>query len=309
MPSPLVQFGKNAVNKIKPYVQDATNVVNKLKPYANLIASGITLAAGVTLAVEGVLNRTDLDNNDLKFPYDLPDYYMTLYFERYSRPSIFDSAFTIPAGGIHLPIPNNLVDSQTVTYNTASLGPGYGAAIAELDAKKNNAADYGNAIVGSAEGLAIGGAAGAAAGVTGSDLVSKVTTQTAGKALNPFLTVFFESPAFKEHTFTWKLTPRRIEESYAIKDIIKRFKTSMLPSLAGSSGGALFSYPDIVEIQLYPNDAYLYKFKKCVIKNMSVNYAPGNTPAFFKNSNAPTEVQITLNLQEIEMWTQKDFAG
>jgi hypothetical protein len=269
-------------------------------------ALGFTAAgAAAYLAAQGGTERLDIQNSDLSFPGDLPPYYMTLFFEKYERPSIFDPPFVKPTGGIRLPIPNNLIDSQSVTYNTEPLGAGYGSALAQADkflhGEKTASAGWSAAI-----NAIKGGIVGAGAAAAGS--AASVYTQTFGKALNPFLTVFFETPTFKEHTFTWKLTPTNIDESNTIKDIVKRFKTSMLPSVVTSSGGSLFSYPDIVDIALYPDDAWLYKFKKCVIKNMTVNYAPGNTPSFFK-SQAPTEVQIILNLQEIEIWKQDDFTG
>jgi hypothetical protein len=62
-------------------------------------------------------------------------------------------------------------------------------------------------------------------------------------------------------------------------------------------------------INLSPDDSFLYKFKPCVVESMSVNFAAGGQPSFFKNSNAPTEVQIDINFLEIEYWLKEDVEG
>jgi hypothetical protein len=128
----------------------------------------------------------------------------------------------------------------------------------------------------------------------------------AGVAANPFLTLLFKSPTFKTHTFSWKLAPNNIEESVQLQKIVNMFRKHMLPSLANSGGGTLLSYPDIVQVNLFPNEEFLYKFKPCIVESMSVNFAPTSSPSFFKNSNAPTEVQLSINLKEIEYWLQDD---
>jgi hypothetical protein len=39
---------------------------------------------------------------------------------------------------------------------------------------------------------------------------------------------------------------------------------------------------------------------------MSVNFAPNSGPSFFKRTNAPTEIQFSIQLKEIEYWVQSD---
>jgi hypothetical protein len=214
----------------------------------NLKAAGGVAAVGV---LAGILynipkNRINVNNNDLSFPLDFPngkDPFMSLQFNQYQRPNVRSTPFLSIAGAIRLPIPNNLIDNQSVTYNTEPMGAAAGSAFNELSKGSTGS------IADTAQGVILGAAQGIYKTATNS------ATQLSGTAINPFLTVFFESPAFKEHTFTWKLTPRNDQESTRLKDIIKKFKASMLPSLAGSRipGGQLFSYPDVVEIKLNPS--------------------------------------------------------
>lgn len=124
------------------------------------------------------------------------------------------------------------------------------------------------------------------------------------------MSVSFETPQFKTHRFSWKLVPRDQVESNSIKNIITTIKKAMLPGVKNLGGviqnNLLFDYPDIVEIFLTPNE-YTYNFKRCVVKSFNVNYAPGNSPAFYRGSNAPVAVDIVIELQEIEYWTKADM--
>ena len=92
---------------------------------------------------------------------------------------------------------------------------------------------------------------------------------------------------------------------------VPQFHTGLPQTLVGGAGegGALMGYPSIANIQLFPSDEYLYKFKPAVIESMQVNFAPGNTPGFFKNSQAPTEVLLTIQVKEIVYWLAEDVAG
>ena len=132
---------------------------------------------------------------------------------------------------------------------------------------------------------------------TAASVLSGITT-------NPFQVVLFKSPEFRRHTFSWRLVPRNLDESERIKNLVDVFKYHSLPGL--SPGAVFFSYPEVLEIKFRPTDKYLYKFKPCVVRNVSINYAP-NSPSFYRSSNAPTAVQITISLQEIEIITKADY--
>lgn len=83
----------------------------------------------------------------------------------------------------------------------------------------------------------------------------------------------------------------------------------MLPDYAGSSGGTLLTYPNIVQITISVNDPnyFTYVFKPAVIQSFNVNFAPSGQPSFFGNTRAPTEVEIQMQILEIEYWLSSDF--
>jgi hypothetical protein len=250
---------------------------------------------------------------DLMFPGDLIDpsanrnSYIAIQFQKYERRSIFNQPFLSAIGGIRLPIPNQLSENQQVDYQPAEASsPAVGAGIEQ-------GLRGGNGFVGSiASGVManLGARAGQAAAAIAGSLTGATTAemlQLGGLAQNPFLTVLFKSPVFKKHQFSWKLAPNNPQESNTIRDIINTFKSNMLPAMAPNAGGTLLTYPNIAVISLYPDETFLYKFKPCVIESMNVNYAVGGQPSFFKGTNAPTIVQIDINLLEIEYWLKEDI--
>jgi hypothetical protein len=307
-------------------------IVSKLVAGAKLVdrnSALIKAGVGGALAVGGafligkaMLQTPDAQKNskykgDLQFPLDLVDsssdrnFFMTIQFMEYQRRSIFNQPFLQAIGGIRLPIPNNLVDTTKVTYGEEGSDSAQGAGI-EAGLKGGNAQGGGGGFVGGLASAAAGALAGKAVS-TAANLASGLTgvstgqgLQLGGLAQNPFLTVLFKSPTFKRHSFKWRLMPNNQQESDIIKNIIETFRSNMLPAMAPSAGGTLLTYPNMAQISLYPNESYLYKFKPCVIESMSVNFAAAGSPSFFKGSNAPTAVEISIDFLEIEYWLKED---
>jgi hypothetical protein len=64
----------------------------------------------------------------------------------------------------------------------------------------------------------------------------------------------------------------------------------------------------MVEIMLVPKQLNeLITFKKCLVKSVSVNYAPAGLPSFFKGTQEPTMIQLEIQLLETEIQTAKDY--
>lgn len=245
----------------------------------------------------------------LTFPKDIErQHFMSFRFVKYVKRNINDRKTIEDKRFITLPIPNNLVDSFSVSYENEQLGPvlgGFGEAFTGGGA---------GPIVDAAAAAALQGAAGYAGRLnigglnvfgSGSNVLSAASALS-GVAINPFLTVVFKNPQFKTHNFTWKLIPRNKKESDEIRKIIAAIKYHMTPGLLTQSG-VFFTYPEMVIIKLHPNDDYTYKFKPCVLKTFDVNYAPAGAPSFYWYNGAPTAVEIKMSLQEIEYFTKLDY--
>jgi hypothetical protein len=250
----------------------------------------------------------------LYFPSDLNDSnvpYMSMDFSSYTRRSIYEQPFFRDIMRIRLPIPSNLVEQTSVSYDkSAELGSVAGSVVDTLSPNAGGTAGR------NAGAIASGVAVGAIRNVTtGAERLSGLPIGAAASSLtgitpNPFQTVLFKSPDFRAHTFAWKFSPTSSEESETLYNIINTFKYHSLPGLLGS-GGVLFSYPEILKINFQPANAtrFLYQFKPCVVESITVNFTPANGPSFFRDTLAPTAVEFTIRVQEVEIWTKSDIRG
>ncbi len=279
------------------------------------IFRGIGAAGGVGVLLNTIDKLKKQEFNDflsggnLTFPNDLESarYYVSLKFEKYQRRSIFDTFTTTAIGGIRLPLPGSgsMVDSQSVSYEQVSNkdSPVIGAAIEGYLSGGGNAKLSAQSAA-AAKAVAVG--IGQTNNILGNNAGEQVL-QLGGLAQNPFLTVLFNAPNFKRHRLSWRLAPNNLQETQTLRNIITKIRYHMLPDLAPGSAGSLLTYPDMCMIQFHPDDSYLYKFKPCVVESFSVNYAPGQNPAMFWRSDAPSEITFSIDFLEIEYWLKKDI--
>lgn len=310
-----------------------TNILNDLE-IAGVITAAVGTAALVATAAEvyslsGSTNATDYTNSQTTvYPTDLlssssanNDFCMKFDFYQYQRPTIFSNVFTKPFGTIVLPIPTNIVDHQSIGYvDSDPTNPALGAALdGMVGSYRNNQANWmASAVESLGPALYGAGTAGAVGGATnilntlgktvGLGNAANRIFQTSGLAVNPYLTVLFTAPTFKRHTFIWKFMPNNLQESNTIKYIINKFKYHQLPDTNQATAGSLLQYPDVVRPTIIPQ-GYVYSFKHCVIQDSIANYAPGTTPSFVGSSNAPSAIEFTIQLLEIEYFLKRDMVN
>lgn len=254
-------------------------------------------------------------SGSIYFPSDLQNFPMwtSLSFYEYKAPGFGEQTILTDKGTIRLPLPNMLVDSQGVQYDTAAAGLIAGAALNGMSGSRGV-----SAAAGALGGAAVGGAAawasslanrvgnlGPADGRTAS--LADLALQQGGVAANPFLTIMFKQPEFKRYQLSWKLSPVNVNESAKIADIIQTLKYNQLPGQIGSFGGSLLTYPNIIQITVSGNQYFPLEFKPAVIEHFDINYTPSGQPSFFDTSFAPTEVEIRLSIMEIEYWLKEAY--
>lgn len=267
-------------------------------------------SAGARRYMGNYMYPSDLVNTDIG-----RSAYISFKFKSYERRSIFAQPFLRALGGITLPLPASLQDATSVNWTASTPGAqssAVGAAIEQLIAP-GEGNQYGGSTNAFKESVMSKLGAGAAAGAAAygasqiSDMLGGGGAQALalkGIAQNPFMTMLFQSPNFKSHSFSWVFAPRNQQESLMIAQIIEAFKFNMLPGLAAGTAGTFFSIPNIADISLYPANKYLYRFKPCAVKSVTADYAP-NGPSFFIDSFAPTHISLSIEFQEIEMWTKE----
>lgn len=249
----------------------------------------------------------------LQFPLDLSRNFMVFVFSnRYQENPVVkrkkqDTAY------IYLPIPNNLIEQFGMSYSQKDLGV---LGILEETGVLNQStlADLSNKMTafGAAEGVGkktvetvaspsgmVAAARTVASTLPGAENAVNAIDRATGTILNPYSALQFEGVTLRKHNFTFRCSPNSQSESIVLQKIIQTFKERMHPR----RNGLLYEFPDQCKI-LFASP-FTYPIRDCYLENMSVNYAPQGSPAFFKQGQYPTEIEISLSFGEIEPITRE----
>lgn len=243
---------------------------------------------------------------DYIFPKDLnSDYFMNIVFYEYRRDDLNSIGSTNRLASMRLPIPNNLVDNYGANYSEESLNT-------LLSAGTNEALE------GDIGGLLGVGALAALKGITGasqnpvvsglSNSLGPIASAMTGLSLNPFLTVMFKSPQYKQYQFSWRLYAKNNQEAQDISDMVTLTRYHMSPDRSVGVGGAILSWPSLVKCEISAKGSELYPFKYGVIKDCSFNFAPDGNPSFFKDGR-PTAVDFHITIQEVEYFLKSSMGS
>lgn len=259
-----------------------------------------------------------------RYPSNLPDrVQMIIKIGRYDSQVALgaEGAKVIHDTSIALPIPSSLLDTLGLDYNTIGLGMFGGPAAGAIDrvagavmngngvaGMYNNALSatrseisrlYNNGDVGNISQAIISRAINAVSGSLGAAF-----NLSNGATPNPHIAVNFNNVRLRTFNFSWKFSPNSQTESQELVDIINVLQKRSLPE----KKGVLLEYPSQCQLQIYPAPfGDLFKFKPCVIENISVNYAPTGIPSFFVDTQLPTEIDLSISLQEIVIRTASDY--
>jgi hypothetical protein len=231
---------------------------------------------------------------------------------------------TIFSQNIFLPMPAQLQTGYGVNYQNAELG-GQGAAAvkatgATIAAAAQDASVSGNVQklieagqsvmdnfgLDSVTGALKTGGEFAAREYVATNEIGRAGASVANFASNPYQAVFFTSPNFRTHSFSYTLFAKNKQESDSIRQIIRAFKTAMLPGLPRT--GMFFSYPKVFEIE-FRHDDYLFEIGTSALTQFDVNYHGEGTASYFDETKAPTNVQISMSFQELNILTSEDVDG
>ena len=220
---------------------------------------------------------------------------------------------------IQLPMPSNIGDTNQVNWGDDTLNPlaAFGAEQignvlqggdflkGSIDAIKNAAKTAENvATLGGGQDLLVNYFKSTlinqfGANTTPEGLLSRGT----GSVLNPNLELLFSGVNLRSFVFDFDFTPRNLEESNVVKQIIRIFKQSMAPKTGGDTDGAgLFIKAPNVFLLKYKTGSgdhpYLNKFKPCALINMGMNYTGSGSYTTYADK---TPVHMKLNLQFTEL--------
>lgn len=231
-------------------------------------------------------------------------------------------------GTIILPMPSNIEDSNSVSYDgdslntltanaldgvTTLMGADIGAFIkdpstAGLDAdKRAKLGDVATKLFSqNTKDLVMAQLAVQAVNIFGANTsIQSLLSRSQGKILNPNMELLFNNVTLRTFRFSFKMTPRDENESVQVKAIIRSLKRNM----AAKRADLFLETPNIFELQYKKGNLahpFLHKFKQCALSDMSVNYTGENVYASY-NDGTPISVILNLTFKELVPIYQSDY--
>lgn len=241
-------------------------------------------------------------------------YRMTIGIADYQRSSWEQIGDLSPIAKIALPLPIKIVDRQQVLWDAQSLGA-FGPMVGGSPVTRALGGDFSGA-AGALTGSAIAAGVGLTSAVGGqiADAGLGAIQASIGVAVNNFLTIMLKGPAYKTHTFTWKISPTTAADSEKLSNVYKILSSAGSVSLASYTGSAFFNYPKIFQLNFEHSgdQAFgfkrLFQFKKSVLTSATWDFTPMNSPAFYGKTKAPESVEFTLEFTELEYWLANDYS-
>jgi len=300
-----------------------------------VVAGGVAAlaGAGVTLAslAGGGISPDKFSGARLTFPDDLVNLDHWISFTAVQTNGLFASAlsgvlqgmtigsnYNVAGGSIFLPLPSNLSTDYLHggAYTEKDLGPAAGGILKPFDRQLYDNKDISGA---AAAGGAMGGIAVAAAGAAATklglggagDAADAALKVAGGVAINQNKIVLFTGVPFRDHTFSWKLSPKNRQESDTIRDIIRMMRFYSHPEFV--AGGLFFKYPEYFQIK-FNHPEYLFDLRPSVCTDIKVNYHSQGYAGYVRDANgggipAPVEIELSLTFKETEIITKNSLDG
>ena len=228
-----------------------------------------------------------------------------------------------------LPIPSNISDTNAAKFGDSELNTLAATAVGGIKDVMESGASMNLSTIATEAGKAfknVGDAAGGlegaggfvtrklasmAAGIVGANVSpDQILARGTGEILNPNLELLFGGPTLRSFRFSFKMTPRNINEKNQVLNLIKCFKMNMAPKVKGVSiPGTMMKTPNVFELRYRSGNGdhpFLNRFKQCFLENMTVNYTADGTYATY-HDGTPVSMTLDLSFKEIEPIYDLDY--
>ena len=236
-------------------------------------------------------------------------------------------------GVIALPMPSNIQDSNSVSYEAGNMNELSAAGldiaqglidtnIFDLKNSTNALKDFSAKVVGGTDSagkevtglisgrtvdLAKKALAAQAINVFGANVsLNSLLARSEGKVLNPNMELLLNNATLRTFRFSFKMTPRDDREATSIKSIIRTFKRNMA---IDEVDNLFIKTPNIFELQYKKGNRphpFLNLFQPCALTDMSVNYTGENVYATY-GDGTPVSMVMTLTFKELVPVYQDDY--
>lgn len=136
-------------------------------------------------------------------------------------------------------------------------------------------------------------------------------TKNTGRAINPRMELAFQSVPFRTFNFEFEFAPKNQKEVESVNKIMQLFKFHMAPDVSNEK---YMITPSEFQIMYYYRDkvnTYLPKISRCVLQDMSVDYAPEGVFHTFKadpQGAMPVITKLNLTFSETEVMTKQTIS-
>ena len=142
--------------------------------------------------------------------------------------------------------------------------------------------------------------------------LEEVRQMSEGRIIAEKLELAFKGVPKRNFQYTFKMMPRSEKEMEQVQDIIKAFKSNMLPEIVSANSRRLV-VPNTFNIQyMYVNavNQYLHNIGECVLESMNVSYGGDRYKTFTAKPGVgapPVETIMTLSFKEFHFLTRSDI--
>ena len=228
-----------------------------------------------------------------------------------------------PKHTIFLPIPRQIQDANSVSYDSSKLDPleAAGAAIIKQGIESPSIGlvqralgaivGDGAEIIGENTDAIASAIAGRAIGALGGNVTANaLIARGSGAILNPNLESLFQGVKLRQFPFTFEFFPRNPTEAEQVKLIIRVLKRSMSAKNNKNKGkGVFIKQPDIFQLRYMKGASehpFLNKFLPMHLTDMKINYAASGTYSTFYDGT-PSHMSVSCSFQEVNPVYQEDF--
>ena len=235
-------------------------------------------------------------------------------------------------GTVILPIPENIQDSNQVSWGGGEMGPLQtaimGGAKKIIDGKESPFTSIMDIVpgiiskLGAASKTATGQSAlqtffatKATEALIGAGDFNQNLSRDTGSVFNSNIELLFSGVSLRAgFSFDFNMIPRSKKEADQIKDIIRFFKSEMAAKKGaevGGGAGLFIKSPSVFKLQYMSggkSHPFLNQFKICALTNMSVNYTGSGTYATYSDAT-PVHMVMTLAFQELTPIYNEDYVN
>ena len=226
---------------------------------------------------------------------------------------------------IELPIPQELNDSNSVTWGEDSLNIFQLAGLAAANQIMKRPGESFQAISAALQkgiplpeldndtkNAVLAGLSGGAINQLGGNVSpGSVIARSTGQILNSNLELLFQGVNLRTFPFSVTFSPRSLEEAERVRLIIRYLKQTMSAKTGtgGGQGKIFLKSPDVFSLRYLhkgQDHPFLNSFKLCALTGMNVNYTNSGTYASY-GDGTPVNIRLNMTFKELNPIYNEDY--